>query len=100
MGRLCQGIANLFAVFGGYPLVKNTPQAPGRLFVGVAPRKHVGEGSNVRSETKIFNLDSDEFGSNPPFFNQFRSPQTAGTEVCFKSIGGKCHVTFWWELEL
>ena len=67
-------------------LVKNAPHAPGRLFVGVAPRKHVGEGSDVRSETKIFNLDSYEFGSNlplkknvPPF--PFRSPKTAGTEV-------------------
>ena len=48
-------------------LVKNTPHAPGRLFVGVAPRKHVGEGSDMCSETKNFNLDSDEFGSNPPF---------------------------------
>jgi hypothetical protein len=48
-------------------LVKNTPHAPGRLFVGVAPCKHIGEGSNVHSKTKIFNLDSDEFGSNPPF---------------------------------
>jgi hypothetical protein len=35
--------------------------------VGVAPRNHVGEGSYVRSETKIFNPDSHEFGSNPPF---------------------------------
>jgi hypothetical protein len=49
-----------------------TPHAPGRLFVGVAPRRHVGEGSNVRSETKISNLDSDEFGSNPPFKKRFR----------------------------
>jgi hypothetical protein len=47
-------------------LVKNTPHAPGRLFVGVAPHKHIRKGSNVRSETKIFNLDSNEFGSNPP----------------------------------
>ena len=37
------------------------------LFVGVAPRKHAGEGSKVRSETKIFNLGTHEFGSNPPF---------------------------------
>jgi hypothetical protein len=50
----------------GHKLVYNTQHAPRRLFVGVAPRKHVREGSNMRSETKIFNLDSDEFGSNPP----------------------------------
>ena len=31
-----------------------TPHAPGRLFVGVAPHKHIGEGSDMRSETKIF----------------------------------------------
>ena len=75
-------------------LVKNTPHAPGRLFVGVAPCKHVEEGSDVRSETKIFNLDSDEFGSNPPLKNvppfPFRSPETMGTEV--KKKGGKCLV--------
>ena len=47
-------------------LVKNTPHAPGRLFVGVAPRKHIREGSDVRSDTKIFNLDSDELGSISP----------------------------------
>ncbi len=47
-------------------LVKNTPHTPSRLFVGVRPRKHIGEGSNVRSETKIFYLDLDEFGSNLP----------------------------------
>ena len=39
----------------------------------------------MRSETKIFNLDSDEFGSNPPLKNvppfPFRSPKTMGTEV-------------------
>jgi hypothetical protein len=33
-------------------LVKNTPHAPGRLFVGVAPRKHVGEGSDVHSDSE------------------------------------------------
>jgi hypothetical protein len=48
-------------------LVKNTPHAPDMLFVGVALSKHVEEGSNVRSETKIFNLETHEFGSNPPF---------------------------------
>jgi hypothetical protein len=37
------------------------------LFVGVAPHMHVGEGSNVRSETKIFDLETHEFGNNPPF---------------------------------
>ena len=36
------------------------------LFVGVAPCKHIREGSDVRSETKIFNLETHEFGSNPP----------------------------------
>jgi hypothetical protein len=36
------------------------------FFVGVAPRKHVGEESDVRSETKIFNLETHEFGSNLP----------------------------------
>ena len=46
-------------------LVKNSPHAPGRLFVGVAPRKHVGEESDVRSEAKILNLETHEFGSNP-----------------------------------
>jgi hypothetical protein len=29
------------------------------LFVGVAPRKHVGEGSDMHSETKIFNHVTD-----------------------------------------
>jgi hypothetical protein len=45
-------------------LVKNTPHALIRLFVGVAPPKHVREGFNMHSETKIFNLDFNEFGSN------------------------------------
>ena len=63
-------------------LVKNTPHAPGRLFVGVAPRKHIEEGSNIRSETKIFNLDSNEFGSNPPLK---------------KMAGVISSYTFWWE---
>ena len=45
-------------------LVKNTPHAPGRLFVG-APQARWG-GIDVGSETRIFNLDSDEFSSNPP----------------------------------
>ena len=40
-------------------LVKNTPHAPARLFVG-APQARWG-GINVCSETRIFNLDSDEF---------------------------------------
>jgi hypothetical protein len=40
------------------------------LFVGVAPRKHVGEGSDVHSETKIFNLETHEFGSNPQFLKK------------------------------
>ena len=47
------------------PLVKNTPHAHGMLFVGVAPHKHVGEGSDVRSLTKISNLETHEFSSNP-----------------------------------
>jgi hypothetical protein len=41
------------------------PLAPGRLFVGVASRKHIRERSEVRSETKIFNLDSDEYEFKP-----------------------------------
>ena len=32
-----------------FPLVKNTPHAPGRLFVGVVPRKHVGKGFDMRT---------------------------------------------------
>ena len=74
------------------------------LFVGVAPRKHIGKGSDVHSETKIFNLETHEFGSNPPLKKNippfpFLTPKIAGTEVK-KSIGGKCLVTFWRELEL
>ena len=43
-------------------LVENTPHAPGMLFVGVAPHTHIGERSDVRSETNIFNLGTHEFG--------------------------------------
>ena len=85
-------------------LVENTPHAPGRLFVGFAPHKHVGEGSGVRSETKIFNLETHEFGSNPPLKEtsrhfHFVTNFLAGTEVKQKNCG-KCLVTFWRELEL
>jgi hypothetical protein len=51
----------------------------------------------MRSETKIFNLETHEFVSNPPFFYvppfPFRNPKTAVTEVKKKTIGGKCLVT-------
>jgi hypothetical protein len=79
-------------------LVKNTPHAPGRLFVGVAPRKHVREGSDVRSETKIFNLETHEFGSNPPFKKSvppfaFHSLLSSGNRIFLSRY-------FWQELEL
>jgi hypothetical protein len=87
-------------------LVKNTSHAPDRLFVGVAPRKHIGEGSDMGSETKIFNLNSDEFGTNPPFSK--KCPAISILQYTFwweqseffLLLGGKFLVAFWWELEL
>jgi hypothetical protein len=86
-------------------LVKNTPHAPVRLFVGVAPRKHVREKSNVHSETKIFNLETHEFGSNPPLKKNFGGRNIvgyflAGTEVYKKNIRREMLRSFWRELEL
>ena len=46
----------------------------------------------MRSETKIFNLETHEFVSNPPFFYvppfPFRNPKTAVTEVKKKQLAG------------
>ena len=86
-------------------LVKNTPHAPGILFVGVAPRKHVGEGSNVRSETKIFNLETHEFGSNPPFKKtschfHFLTHFWRKHKFFEKIFGGKCLITSGGKLQI
>ena len=84
-------------------LVKNTPHTPSRLFVGVRPRKHVGEGSNVRSETKIFNLDSDEFGSNLPLKKNGGSNIIVHfwrEQLALKMNWQEMSHSFLWELEL
>ena len=48
-------------------LFKIPPPAIGGLFYSVACGSVLGRASNARSETKIYNLETGEFASTPPF---------------------------------
>jgi hypothetical protein len=64
------------------------------------PRKHAGEGSDMHSETKIFYLETHEFGSNPPFKKKqpvilISCSKTRGnSSVFFNQLAGNVSISF------
>ena len=74
-------------------LFKIPPPAIGGLFYGVACGSVLGRAYNARSETKIYNPETDEFASTPPF-----SKKSLGGSYLGGPFGGNFSKTIWREL--
>jgi hypothetical protein len=74
-------------------LFKILPPAIGGLFYGVSSRSGLGRASNMRSENKNLNLETDKFASTPPF-----SKKHLTGVILHLTFGRNFSKTIWWEL--